>query len=234
MDRAREGCSSISHKIAFTTVDFAIKVGSSRAEGRHPRGGPWEDTMEFGYFTLSDNHYANNTRSPNTFVQDITEEALYAERLGMHSAWIGEHHFNALGVLSGPDLVLSYIAARTKHIRLAPAVTVLPLHHPIRVAEQWATLDLLSNGRVDFAAGRGYDRREYEPFHVSFDENQAIFDEGLEVVRNLWAADDRISHHGKHYSFDNVRITPKPVQRPIPTYVASFSQLSIELAARLG
>ena len=76
----------------------------------------------------------------------------------MHSAWIGEHHFNSLGVLSCPDLVLAYVAANTKHIRLAPAVTVLPLHHPIRVAEQWATLDLLSNGRVDFAAGRGYDR----------------------------------------------------------------------------
>ena len=58
--------------------------------------------MEFGYFTLSDNHYENNTRSANTFVQDITDEALYAERLGMHSAWIGEHHFNSLGVLSCP------------------------------------------------------------------------------------------------------------------------------------
>ena len=192
--------------------------------------------MEFGYFTLSDNHYENNTRSANTFVQDITDEALYAERLGMHSAWIGEHHFNSLGVLSCPDLVLSYIAARTSRIRLAPAVTVLPLHHPIRVAEQWATLDLLSNGRVDFAAGRGYDRREYEPFHVDFDNNQGIFEEGLEVVRQLWQAegDERISHQGKHYSFKDVRITPKAVQKPIPTYVASFSKPSIELAARLG
>ena len=106
--------------------------------------------MEFGYFTLSDNHYENNARTPNQFVADITEEALHADRLGMHSAWIGEHHFNSLGVLSCPDLVLAYIAARTKHIRLAPAVTVLPLHHPIRVAEQWATLDLLSNGQRRF------------------------------------------------------------------------------------
>ena len=104
-------------------------------------------------------------------------------------------------------LVLAHIAARTKHIRLAPAVTVLPLHHPIRVAEQWATLDLLSNGRVDFATGRGYDKREYLLFHVSFEDNQSIFDEGL--VRKLWAAEDRISHHGRHYSFDDVRITPK-------------------------
>jgi alkanesulfonate monooxygenase SsuD/methylene tetrahydromethanopterin reductase-like flavin-dependent oxidoreductase (luciferase family) len=190
--------------------------------------------MEFGYFTLSDNHYTDNPRSPNQFVADITDEALYADQLGMHSAWIGEHHFNALGVLSCPDLVLAYIAARTKHIRLAPAVTVLPLHNPIRVAEQWATLDLLSNGRVDFAAGRGYDRREYLPFGVSFEDNQSIFDEGLEVVRKLWAAEGRIDHHGKHYKFEDVRITPKPVQRPIPTYVGSFSKPSIELAARLG
>jgi alkanesulfonate monooxygenase SsuD/methylene tetrahydromethanopterin reductase-like flavin-dependent oxidoreductase (luciferase family) len=190
--------------------------------------------MEFGYFTLSDNHYEDNTRSANQFVADITAEALLADQLGMHSAWIGEHHFNTLGVLSCPDLVLAYIAARTKHIRLAPAVTVLPLHHPIRVAEQWATLDLLSNGRVDFAAGRGYDRREYLPFGVSFEDNQSIFDEGLELVRKLWASNERMTHKGKHYAFEDVRITPKPVQQPIPTYVASFSKPSIELAARLG
>src|SRR5262244_1123035 len=190
--------------------------------------------MEFGYFTLSDNHYENNPRDANTFVSDITAEALYADQLGMHSAWIGEHHFNSLGVLSCPDLVLSYIAARTNRIRLAPAVTVLPLHHPIRVAEQWASLDLLSGGRVDFATGRGYDRREYAPLGVSFDDNQSIFEEGMDVVRRLWSAEAPISHRGRHYAFENVAITPRPVQRPIPTYVASFSQPSIELAARLG
>jgi len=190
--------------------------------------------MEFGYFTLSDNHYDNNSRNANQFVSDIAAEALYADQLAMHSAWIGEHHFNSLGVLSCPDLVLAYIAARTKHIRLAPAVTVTPLHHPIRVAEQWATLDLLSNGRVDFAAGRGYDAREYEPFHVSFKDNQGIFEESMEVIQKLWAADGRISHHGTHYHFDDVRITPKPVQKPLPAYIGSFSKPSIELAARLG
>jgi len=191
--------------------------------------------MEFGYFTLSDNHYENNPRSANQFVADILAEAVYAEELGYHSAWIGEHHFNALGVLSCPDLVLAMVAARTKRIRLAPAVTVLPLHHPIRVAEQWATLDLLSGGRVDWAAGRGYDRREYAPFHVSFEDNQSIFEEGMELVRRLWSSGgQRISHKGKHYSFEDVRITPQPIQKPIPTYVGSFSKPSIELAARLG
>jgi alkanesulfonate monooxygenase SsuD/methylene tetrahydromethanopterin reductase-like flavin-dependent oxidoreductase (luciferase family) len=137
-------------------------------------------------------------------------------------------------VLSCPDLALTYVAARTRRIRLAPAVTVLPLHHPIRVAEQWATLDLLSGGRVDFAAGRGYDRREYNPLGVSFDDNQSIFEEGMEVVRRLWSADAPISHRGRHFAFDDVAITPQPVQRPIPAYVGSFSRPSIELAARLG
>jgi alkanesulfonate monooxygenase SsuD/methylene tetrahydromethanopterin reductase-like flavin-dependent oxidoreductase (luciferase family) len=190
--------------------------------------------MEFGYFTLSDNHYDDNPRTPNQFIADIVDEAQYADELGMRSAWIGEHHFNSLGVLSSPELVLAFIAARTKRIRLAPAVTVLPLHNPIRVAEQWATLDLLSGGRVDFAAGRGYDSREYLPFNVSFEDNQSIFEEGMEVVQNLWSTDERLSHHGRHYSFDDVRITPRPIQQPIPAYVASFSKPSIELAARLG
>ena len=190
--------------------------------------------MQFGYYTLSDNHYENNHRDANAFVNDILDEAVYAEEVELHSAWIGEHHFSTLGVLSCPDLVLANVAARTRRIRLAPAVTVLPLHHPIRVAEQWATLDLLSGGRVDFAAGRGYDRREYLPFKVSFEDNQEIFEEGMEVVRRLWSSDQPITHHGKHYQFDDLSITPKPVQRPIPAYVASFSQPSIELAGRLG
>src|SRR5689334_3749855 len=190
--------------------------------------------MKFGYFTLSDNHYDNNSRDANTFVADILDEAVYAEEVGLNSAWIGEHHFSTLGVLSCPDLVLANVAARTKRIRLAPAVTVLPLHHPIRVAEQWATLDLLSGGRVDFAAGRGYDRREYLPPGVSFENNQEIFEEGMELVRRLWASERPISHHGKHYRFDDVAITPKPVQRPRPADVASCSQRSIELARRLG
>ena len=190
--------------------------------------------MKFGYFTLSDNHYEANARTANQFVADIIDEAIHADRLGMHSAWIGEHHFSTLGVLSCPDLALAYVAARTSRVRLAPAVTVLPLHHPIRVAEQWASLDLLSGGRVDFAAGRGYDRREYEPLGVDFDDNQAIFEEGMEVVQRLWTADGPISHAGRHYRFEDVAITPRPVQRPIPSYVASFSRPSIELAGRLG
>jgi alkanesulfonate monooxygenase SsuD/methylene tetrahydromethanopterin reductase-like flavin-dependent oxidoreductase (luciferase family) len=190
--------------------------------------------MKFGYFTLSDNAYRDNPRPANRFIADIIDEAVYAEQVGLHSAWIGEHHFSTLGVLSCPDLALAYIAARTHRIRLAPAVSVLPLHHPIRAAEQWATLDLLSDGRVDFAAGRGYDRREYEPLGADFENNQSLFEEGMEIVRRLWSADGPISHRGKHYRFDDITITPRPVQRPLPAYIGSFSRPSIELAARLG
>jgi hypothetical protein len=126
--------------------------------------------MEFGYFTLSDYHYENNIRSANEFVANIIDETVYAEEVGLHSTWIGECHFSPLGGLSCPGLVLASVAARTTWLRLASAVTVLPLHHPIRIAEQWATLDLLSGGASIFAACRGYDRREYRLFKVSFED----------------------------------------------------------------
>ena len=176
--------------------------------------------MRFGYFTLSDNHYQNNPRSAND--------------IGMHSAWIGEHHFSTLGVTSCPDLLLGQVAAKTKKIRLAPAVNVLPLHHPIRVAEQWATLDLLSGGRVDFATGRGYDRNEYAPLQASFEENAEIFAESLEIVHRLWTSEEAVTHRGKYYAFDNVKITPTPVQQPIPIHIASFSKPSIDLAVKMN
>ncbi|MGE0747509.1 MAG: LLM class flavin-dependent oxidoreductase [Rhodospirillales bacterium] len=190
--------------------------------------------MEFGYFSLSDNYYRGNTRTASQYVLDITDEAIYSESLGMHSAWIGEHHFTTLGVLSCPDVVLAYVAARTQRIRLAPAVTVLPLHHPIRLAEQWATLDLISGGRVDFACGRGYDKREYAPFKAPFEDSSAAFAESLQAIERLWKDAAPYSHRGKYWQFDDISITPRPKQQPIPIYVACFSRPTVELAARLG
>ncbi len=190
--------------------------------------------MKFGYFTLSDNHYTENPRTPNQLVAQIVDEALLADRLGYHSAWIGEHHFSTLGVNSAPQLVLAHIAAKTETIRLAPAITVLPLQHPLHVAEQWATLDLLSNGRVDFATGRGYDRREYEPFGANFDQNAEVFAEGLEILKRLWSNEERVTHKGKYYQFEDLWVTPMPVQKPLPIHVAAFSLPTLQLAARLG
>ena len=91
--------------------------------------------MQFGYFTLSDNRYPDNTRSAEDFLKDIFAEALYAEKVGLNSAWIGEHHFNLLGVNASPLAILAQLAGATTRLRLAPAVTLLPVHHPLHVAE---------------------------------------------------------------------------------------------------
>jgi alkanesulfonate monooxygenase SsuD/methylene tetrahydromethanopterin reductase-like flavin-dependent oxidoreductase (luciferase family) len=188
--------------------------------------------MDFGYFTLSDNRYPNNPRTPEQFVRDIFNQALHAEKIGLNSAWIGEHHFNLLGVNPCPNILLAQLAGATKRIRLAPAVVLLPVHHPLHVAEEWATLDLLSGGRVDFAAGRGYDEKEYLPFGAPFQESADIFAEGLEVLWRAWTEKGRWSHKGKYYNFEDVEIRPRPAQDPLRPYVACFSRPSMELAAR--
>ena len=190
--------------------------------------------MKFGYFTLSDNHYPGNPRTAEQLVLEIREQALHAEKAGLNSAWIGEHHFDTLGVNSCPHLLLASIVPLTKRIRLAPAVAVLPLHHPLRVAEEWATLDLLSGGRVDFAVGRGYDRREYEPFGANYMESLELLAERVEIVRKAWSEPGAWSYKGRYHDIQNMAITPKPVQKPIPFYMACFSRASLEIAAKHG
>jgi len=112
--------------------------------------------------------------------------------------------------------------ARTKHIRLARRQRHAAAS-PDRVAEQWATLDLLSAAASIFASGRGYDSREYAPFHVDFANNQTSSKERQEVLKKLWGAEGRrIDHHGKHYQFEDVRITPQPIQKPLPVYIGHF------------
>ena len=191
--------------------------------------------MDFGYFTLSDNHYENNPRSANQFVADITAEALYADKLGMHSAWIGEHHFNSLGVLSCPDMVLAYVAAQYEA-------------HPPRAGGHGAAAASSDPRRRAMGDARSAQRRprrfrrraRLRPARIRavpcVIRRQPGYLRGRAGARApaLGGGGDRISHHGKYYPFDDVRITPKPIQRPMPTYVGSFSKPSIELAARLG
>ena len=188
--------------------------------------------MKFGYFTLSDNRYPNNPRPPEQFLHEIFEQAVYADRIGLHSAWIGEHHFNLLGINPCPNIMLATLASATKTIRLAPAVVLLPVHHPLHVAEEWATLDQLSGGRVDFAAGRGYDRAEYDGFGIPFESSAEHFAEGLDVVWRAWTEPGKWSHHGTFYHFDNIEVRPRPVQSPLRPVVACFSRPTMELAAK--
>jgi alkanesulfonate monooxygenase SsuD/methylene tetrahydromethanopterin reductase-like flavin-dependent oxidoreductase (luciferase family) len=188
--------------------------------------------MKFGYFTLSDNRYPDNRRTPEQFLHEIYDQVVYADQLGMHSAWIGEHHFNLLGINACPNITLATLASATKRIRLAPAVVLLPVHHPLHVAEEWATLDQLSGGRVDFAAGRGYDVKEYAPFGAPFEASAELFAEGLEILWRAWTEPGKWSHRGRFYQFDDIEVRPRPLQQPMRPFVACFSRISMELAAR--
>jgi len=190
--------------------------------------------MEFGYFTLSDNNYDDISRTPEQFILEIRDQALHADKLGMHSAWIGEHHFDSLGVNSCPHMVLASIVNQTKRIRMAPAVAVLPMHHPLRVAEEWATLDLLSGGRVDFAVGRGYDRKEYEPFGADYMTSLERMEEGIDIIQKAWETEGKWSHKGQFYTIENMAITPRPLQKHVPFFMACFSRASLEVAGRRG
>src|SRR6267378_6367717 len=150
------------------------------------------DRLKFGYFTLSDNSvgYGERRRDPGQLIKDVVNQAIAAEGLGYTSAWLPEHHFGFFGVLPTPAQALTFIAARTTRLRLAPATVLLPCTQPLRTAEEYAVLDLLSDGRAIFSAGRGYDKREYDAFAIPFDESRARFDEEMQLVRTAWTEEE--------------------------------------------
>jgi alkanesulfonate monooxygenase SsuD/methylene tetrahydromethanopterin reductase-like flavin-dependent oxidoreductase (luciferase family) len=160
---------------------------------------------------------------------------LRAEKLGFHSVFVVEHHFTGVGQVSASLSLLSYLAAVTTRIRLGTAVVVLPWHNPALLAEQVATLDLLSGGRVDLGIGKGYRDYEFHGFAIPQDEASARFDECREFLRKAWTADGRFSHHGRFWNFNDVVIEPHPVQSPHPPlWVGAGSLDSIRRAAAGG
>src|SRR5579859_5717891 len=195
------------------------------------------DRLKFGYFTLSDNSvgYGDRRRDPGELIKDVVNQAIAAEELGYHSAWLPEHHFGLFGVLPTPAQALTYVAAKTSKLRLAAATVVLPCNQPLRAAEEWAVLDLLSNGRAIVSAGRGYDEREYRGFEIPFDESRTRFDEELVLVRKAWT-ESNWTFLGKHHVIaDPITVVPKPVQKPHPpVYVACFSEPTMRMAAEQG
>lgn len=192
--------------------------------------------MKFGYFTLTDNSpgYGPDRRDPGQFLLEVAEECVEAEAMGYHSAWVPEHHFGRFGILPSPAMFLAHVASRTKRLKLGPATVVLPLNHPLRMVEEFNLLDVLSQGRAVFSAGRGYDAGEYGPFGASFPDSRAVFDEQMEYMMTAWRQSP-FEFHGTYYSTPApLTVVPRPVQRPHPdVYVACFSKPSIELAARL-
>lgn len=174
-------------------------------------------------------------QSPVQRYRDTLDQAVHAEALGFDSVWPVEQHFNAnLSIMPSPLLMLAALAERTHTLRLGIAIVLLPLAHPLRVAEEIATLDVISNGRVEFGIGRGAVPSHFRGFGVPIAENRDRFVEGLEVIRQAWTS-DRFSYHGRFFDIERISVVPKPVQQPHPPIrVAANSEETFEVSGRMG
>ncbi len=163
------------------------------------------------------------------------EQVDAAERWGLDAMWLAEIHIAPeRSVLSAPLSMASAIAARTKRMKIGTAVQVLPLCHPLRLAEEVATVDQISHGRLIFGVGRSGFPRTYEAYGVPYGESRERFAETLEILKRAWT-EPTFSYKGKHYSFENVTLTPKPYQKPWPEIrVAANSADTFPAIAKLG
>lgn len=188
--------------------------------------------MKFGLLTLFD-HYAEDC-SEEQYYKNFFAEVDHAEALGFDSIWIGEHHFCRY-VCPSPQIIAGAIAQRTKRMRIGTAIALLPHHDPIRLAEDYALVDLLSGGRLDFGVGRGFIKATYDGFNQDMGESRARFDECLEVIEGAWR-EPNFSYTGEFYRANNVTILPRPLQRPAPPIfmAAALSPESFVAAGERG
>jgi alkanesulfonate monooxygenase SsuD/methylene tetrahydromethanopterin reductase-like flavin-dependent oxidoreductase (luciferase family) len=152
---------------------------------------------------------------PAARYDEALRQAVLVEELGFDSVWFTEHHFFRHGIVSDSLLMLANLAARTSTIRLGTAVSVLPLHNPVRLAESAAMVDVLSGGRLDLGIGRGYQRPEFAGFGLEIEDKESMFDEAAEVLVRCWT-EETFTHVGKHWRFLDASPQPRPVQRPHP------------------
>lgn len=188
--------------------------------------------MRFGlHYLLS----CADEQSPVERYQETLEQATRAEALGFESVWPVEHHFHpAVSVSPCPMLLLAAVAARTRTLRLGTAIVQLPLAHPLRVAEEVATLDVLSGGRVEFGVGRGGNPAHFAGFGVPMAERRDRMGEALEYLRQAWTGAP-FSFRGRFFEADGLTLAPRPVQRPHPPVrVAANSAETAEWAGRAG
>jgi probable F420-dependent oxidoreductase len=173
--------------------------------------------------------------------QALVDIAGRAEELGVDSVWVHDHVFNVGHVLDRiggkpyyePLTLLSFVAARTRRVRLGTSVLVLPYHHPIRLAKMAATLDVLSGGRLILGIGVGAIEKEMHAMGSPFAERGAVTDEAIAVMRTLWSEDDP-RYDGTYSRFAGMKFSPKPLQKPIPILIGGVSRAAIRRAARLG
>jgi alkanesulfonate monooxygenase SsuD/methylene tetrahydromethanopterin reductase-like flavin-dependent oxidoreductase (luciferase family) len=170
--------------------------------------------------------------------QRVTNEVLEAERLGFDSVWIAEHHFsNTYGIMPDPFSYLSYLAAKTTKIKLGAAVMVVPLHHPMRIVENAAFVDILSNGRFQLGLGSGYRPYEFEGLGIDFDTRRELQHEAVDLILKGFH-DKRVNSDGKFFKFkmdEQYEIFPQPIQQPHPPfYMGAGTNGSMQFAAEKG
>ena len=188
--------------------------------------------MEFGMF--HEFHCSPGESEAAAFAHSF-EQVDAAERWGLDAMWLAELHLAPdRSVLSAPLLVGSAIAARTRRIKIGTAVQVLPLCHPLRLAEEAATLDQISDGRLIFGVGRSGFPRTYEAYGVSYAESRERFAETLEIVKRAWT-EPSFSHAGKYFRYDKLAVVPKPRQKPYPPIrIAATSADTYPAIGKLG
>src|SRR6201996_8448023 len=160
--------------------------------------------MRFGLFGSAQANGSDLAAGVGQGFHDYIDFNVEAEALGYHSTFLVEHHFTGWSQISATLNLLTWLAARQKSLRVGTAVMVLPWHNPVLLAEQAATLDLLSGGRLDFGVGKGYRHNEFRGFEVPVEEADARFEECLDVLLKSFVSDTPWSHKGRYWQYDNV------------------------------
>ena len=178
--------------------------------------------MKFALFILA-SWTEKDTSAQGRIYTEALEQIEYAEELGFDSVWIAEHHSSRYGICPSLMPMVTYVAARTKRIRIGTGVSVLPFHNPILLAEESAMMDVLSDGRLEFGVGRGSADYEFGNFKIDFDSRDARFQEALDIILGLWTT-PRFTYHGQFYQVDGLTLAPTPLQRPHPPVFLAVSR----------
>src|SRR5579862_3959209 len=176
--------------------------------------------MRFG-ICYNIEYRGNVHKSPSNYYASILEQVDLLEQLGYDTVWFSEHHCGAYS-FGNPAVIAAAAAVRTKRIRIGTGVSLLPLQHPIFLAEQYGLLDVLSAGRLEYGIGRGYLMHEYDWFKIPLSESHERYREAAEFVVKAWTGDGTpMNFHGTHFDIEGYTYFPKPVQRPHPPIYAS-------------
>lgn len=189
--------------------------------------------IKFGYM-LDFRMPPGAAMEPAEFYAAMLRQAEFADQAGLDSIWLTEHHFTDDGYLSAMMPALAAIAARTRRVALGTYVLLAPFYHPLRLAEDAAAIDVISNGRLRLGIGMGYRAEEFAGFQASRETRLSRTLETIEILRRAWTG-ERFSHSGKHFQFKDARVLPRPVSRPHPEILwAGMTRRAIERGAELG